>query len=67
VLPCATVAIQHPQKGEKMSVNHEPQGHEEYFFKGCLYALAIYAIIAALAVGAYFLGRWIIILALAGA
>jgi hypothetical protein len=47
-------------------MTHEPQGHEEYFFKGCLYALAIYAIIAALAVGAYFLGRWIIMLALAG-
>jgi hypothetical protein len=52
---------------ERGKMTHEPQGHEEYFFKGCLYALAIYAIIAALAVGAYFLGRWIIMLALAGA
>jgi hypothetical protein len=67
VLPNVLVAVENTQKGETMSVNHEPQGHEEYFFKGCLYALAIYAIIAALAVGAYFLGRWIIMLALAGA
>jgi hypothetical protein len=51
-----------------MSANsEEPYGNEIYFFKGCLYVLAIYAIIAALAVGAYFIGRWIIILALAGA
>jgi len=49
-----------------MTVQQEPQGSEIYFFKGCMWAFAIMLIGAALAVGAFFLGRWIITLALAG-
>jgi hypothetical protein len=38
----------------------------EWYERTVKIVLLIYAIIAALAVGAYFIGRWIIILATAG-